>query len=190
MKNILSIVLTFLVCSSGFTQSDTLLSAFRSVNISKGKKVKLQASMTELTEISKKVNKNLYILNKEAFNYVDSLGIEVDDKNKIIALTFLYGYDSAYVHEEVYYHEQKKYKKLIAAEGKEYKFKSDNFSIRVNRWEDKETIYELIETIKNGKLMVYSRIFDKKLYYQKYSKLINLSKGDNSIELLRRIGVF
>jgi hypothetical protein len=189
MKNLLVIIVLFGFNSELFAQ-DSLLAAFRSVHISNGKDVGLSTNIVEIKNISRKIDAENFVLNRDAFNYVDSFGIEVNQKNQIIALTFHYGYDSAYVQESVFFHEQKKYRKMLSANGKEYGFKSDNLSVRVNKWEDKSTIYELIEYISKGQLTVYSRIFDKELYYQKYSKKNNLDCQDNSLELLRVMGFF
>lgn len=175
--------------SIGFSQrNDTLLKDLRLVNIDKGKTIILQGDIVSLSESVIRSAKTFYYLKKGSFIRADSIGIETDDKNKIIALTFLYGYDSASVKEPVFIHELKKYQKFFQANGKQYEFKSDLFSIRVNRWEDKTTIFELIETNRNGKLTVYSRIFDKELYYIRYKSKCDLNKADNSIELLRCMG--
>lgn len=186
MKNIFTIFfLSLSIC--GFAQSDSLLKAFRSTSIENGNKVILQSDINELLEICIRKNNNIFSLKKGTYRYVDSIGIEVNDNNKIIALTFLYGYDSSLVHEPVYFHEQKKYFIFFQGDGKHYDFKSANFSISVTKWEDKSTIFELVETIINNKTTVYSRLFDKQLYYLQYCKKINLEKINNSIELLRRL---
>ena len=191
MKYILATVISLLLyINESFSQlNDSLLVAFRSVNIDKGIKMRLQADVKGLSDITIKDRKNIYHLKKGSYIFVDSIGIEVNDKSKIIALTFLYGYDSNYVHEQVYFHEQKKYRKLLQDEGKIYEYKTDMLSIKVTRWEDKSTIFELIETIKEGKILNYSRIFDKQLYYIQFIKQINLAKSNNSIEILRLLGL-
>ncbi len=108
---------------------------------------------------------------------------------RIISILFVYEYAPDYSNDTAYIHELRKYQKLINSKGREYQYISKNKSIKVTKWEDKETIFELIETRINNKTQAYSVIFDKELYYQKVKACIDLNRNENSIELLKRLGL-
>lgn len=165
------------------SQSDTLLKIFRTAQIKNNKKLSLQANIDPLKDVTIKSDGEHYYLKKDSYNIVDSIGIEVNAAKQIIALSFLYGYDTAYVHE------LRKYQKLMNSKGQEYLYYSKNKSIKVTKWEDQATIFELTEVIIDGKRQVYSVLFDSELYMKKFKERMDLRKNENSIELLKRLGL-
>lgn len=170
-------------------QNDTILKLFRTTHVGKDGKVSLQANIETIKDIAVKDAGNNYHLRRGSFGIADSIWIEVNNLKQIIGVAFLYNYDTAIVHETQYVHELKKYQKLIESLGKEYKYSTNTKSITITKWEDKSTRFELIEIVEQGKRTTYSVIFDNELYFKKMKGSINLNKHDNSIELLKIIGV-
>lgn len=181
MKTVFTLIV-FVCTSVAYAQNDTLLRIFRTVHLQNGRKLPVQSTIDKYSDIVVKVNKNNYYVKKSAYEIADSMGIEVNNEQKIMAVSFLYNYDTAYVHE------QHKYQKMISP-GKEFIYNSNGRNIRVTKWYDTKTTFELIEIIENGKKQIYSVIFDNELYYKKYNHCIDLRKHENSIEFLRLLGV-
>lgn len=171
-----------MLCSSlvAAQQSDTMLNALRSTRIHKGNRISLQANIEKLKEISFLTSSNHYNLKKGNFGGADSIDIEVDNKNLISAVSFLY--DTAYEYEKGHYVD------WLKTPGKEYTYGSDKMKIRATRWEDKRTVYELVEVVQGNRAMVYSTIFDKDLYFAKKAN-IDLRKQENSLEILKWMGI-
>ena len=158
-------------------QNDTVLKLFRVVYLQNSRKLPMQSSIYNFNDIAIKANRNNYYLKKAAYDIADSIGIEVNNEHKIMAISFLYAYDTAYVHE------QRKYKGMISP-GKEFSYNSKSKSISVTKWQDAKTTFELVEVIEGDKKKVYSVIFDNDLYYKKYKSYIDLTKTETSLELL------
>lgn len=188
-KSILFLFILFCNYHLCFSQNDTILRLFRTTHIGKDRKVSLQANIETIKDIAVKDAGNNYHLKRGSFGIADSIWIEVNNLKQIIGIAFLYNYDTAIVHETQYVHELKKYQKLIESPGKEYKYSTNTKSITITKWEDKATRFELIEIVEQGKRTTYSVIFDNELYFKKMKGSINLSQYDNSIELLKIIGV-
>jgi len=181
MKTVFTLI-TILCASFAYAQNDTLLRIFRTVHLHNSRKMPIQSTIDKYSDIVVKVNKNNYYVKKSAYEIADSMGVEVNNEQKIIAVLFSYNYDTAYVHE------QHKYQKMISP-GKEFSYNSNARNIRVTKWYDTNTTFELIEIIENGKKQIYSVIFDNELYYKKYSSCIDLKRHENSIELIKLLGV-
>ena len=169
------------------SQNDTILKLFRTVSLGKNK-IYLQSDISKLSDITRQLNKDYYSLKKGSFGVADSMALEVNNNKQIIAIIAAYDYAPEFSNDTAYIHEQRKYQKIIST-GKEYQFISQQKSIRVRRWHDSKTIFELVEIRENNKTMSYSVIFDKELYYKKYKGCFDLNKIDNSIELLKILGL-
>lgn len=189
LKSIIFLATLFFTYHFCNSQNDTILKLFRTTHVGKGRKVNLQANIETIKDIAIKDQNNQYHLKKGSFGIADSINIEVNDSKKIIGISFLYNYDTALVHETAYIHELKKYQSLINSTGKEFIYNSKEKTIRVNKWEDKATRFELIEIIENGKRTTYSVIFDNELYMKKLANSVDLSNNDISFELVKRMGL-
>ena len=158
-------VLFFLLLSSGKinSQNDSILKNYRVINLSKNK-IALTGNIDSIKNIVVKDGKNNYHLKKEVFDVADSIGLEVNDQKQIISITFRYDYEPEFSNDTAYIHELHKFQKFIGSLGKEYKQTFKNKSVKVNKWEDKKTTFELVEVVKNGrKQKVYSTLYDIKL---------------------------
>jgi hypothetical protein len=179
MKYIL-IVSAFLSLSGLFAQqSDTMLNFMRSTRINNGKRVTLRSKITDIKDISVKTGKDHYNLRKDAFKGADSVDIEVNKAKQIAAISFLY--------DMPYDYEKGNYTKHFKIPGKEYEHSSDKMKIKVTRWEDKLTAFELVEVTKNGKTTAYSTLFDKELYSNKKKVALKKEK-EGSFEILKQLG--
>jgi len=175
------VIISLLVCDFSIfaQQSDTMLNFMRSTRINNGKRVTLQAKMGDIKDISVKTVKDHYNLKKDAFKGADSVDIEVNKDNKIAAISFLY--------DMPYDYEKGNYTKYFKVPGKEYEHVSDKVKIKVTRWEDKLTAFELVEVTRGGKTTSYSTMFDKELYSKK--KMAGLKKEkEGSFEILKQLG--
>lgn len=170
------------------SQNDTILQLFRTTYLGK-QKITLQANIATIKDMVVRSDNNHYYLKKGTFGIADSMGIEVNSAQQIISILFTYEYAPDYSNDTAYIHELHKYQQLINSKGREYQYISKSKSIKVTRWEDKGTIFELIETRINNKTQAYSVIFDKELYYKKLKSCIDLNKSENSIEILKRLGL-
>lgn len=181
MKILLALLsFLFLACSFASSQKDTLLKDFRSVSLEQGKRILLQSNISELADITVKDKNNHYHLKIGTFIRSDSIDIEVNNKNQIIAIYF--NYDTTYAFLKNLYFKH-------IGDGNEYSLKTDKENIRVTKWQDDLTIFELLEITENGKTKKYSTIFDKELYFKSKKYPIDLKNSKNSIELLKRMGV-
>lgn len=188
-KNIIFIFLIIFTPTISFAQNDTLLSKwFRSVGINDGRKVVVLTNIEKLASISKKEKDNYYVIKKGTFTAADSMAVEVNSNKQIIAIIISYNYEPEFSNDTAYIHELRKYRKLLNSNGTEYAFSSKQKKIKVTKWHDKKTIFEMVESIIDDKKNIYSIIYDKEQYYKKLSKRVDLNKNDNSIELLRLIG--
>lgn len=79
----------------------------------------------------------------------------------------------------------------------EYQYTSPSLSMKVTKWEDDLTVFELIY-IKHDKVPcppkcyveVYSVIYDKEYYYNKLRPHVDIKKNDYSIEILKKMGLY
>ncbi len=180
-KNSFLIVFIFLISISCYSQlSDTALNPLRSTRIQKGNRITLQTDIGKLKDISFKTGEGHYNLKKGVFGGADSIDIEVNKDNLICAVSFLY--DTAYEYEKGHYVD------WLKTPGKEFQFLAEKIKIRDTRWEDKRTIYELVEIVKDDKTMVYSTVFDKELYTSK-RQLPDLRKAKSPFEILKQLGL-
>lgn len=186
-KSIVFISALFFSYHLCISQNDTILKLFRTTYVGKDRKISLQSNIEAVKDIAVKGGNNSYILKKGTYGIADSIGIKVNNLKQVMAISFVYNYDTAIVHETMYIHELKKYQKLINSLGTEFQYTTANKSIKIAKWYDTKTTFELIEIIDNGKLKVYSVIFDNELYYKKY-KGVDLKSNGNSLELLTLLG--
>ena len=170
------------------SQNDTILKLFRSVYLDKGHKLIMASNIDELSDITRKLNNNYYSLKKGIFGVADSMALEVNNNKQIIGIIAVYNYAPDYSNDTAYIHEQRKYQKIIS-KGREFHYKSKDKNIKVTKWANETTTFELIEIITNGKLEIYSVIFDLELNNQKYKNIIDIKKNDVSLEMLKRIGL-
>ncbi len=188
MKQTLTSLLFFLFSNVMLSQNDTILKLFRTTFLGK-QKISLQSNISTLTGFAIKSNSSNYYLKKGSFGIADSIGLEINNAQQIISILFVYNYAPDYSNDTAYIHELRKYQELINSKGREYKYFSKSRSIKVTKWEDKATIFELVEVITNGKIEIYSVIFDSELYFKKLKNCVDLKKSENSIELLKRLGL-
>lgn len=165
--------------------SDSLLKNLRSVPISNGRKIILQSKIETLKEVSIKKNNSHYQLKKGSFSQSDSIELEVNKTNQIIA-TYFY-YDSTLVYN--YSNRVEAFTQHFKSGGKEIQFISQNNSVKVTKWEDLRTIFELVEVTKNNSIFFYAVTFDKELYLKGIKSNIDFKKNDNSLELLKILGL-
>lgn len=173
-----------------FSQNDTMLKYFRTTMLQGKQTISMQESVLKLKDVTVKVDNHNYYLKKGVFGVADSVAIEVNNEQKIIALSFFYDYAPDYSNDTAYIHELRKYYKIMNSKGKEFHYTVKDKSINVTKWENKNTIFELVELTINGRVRVYSTVFDSELYYKKIKGCIDVKKNENSIELLKRLGLF
>jgi hypothetical protein len=181
MKSILSVLFTlvflsqFVICQ--MTERDTVFNRFRSVNIQNKRSISLQSSIDNIKDAVIKSSYDHYYLKQGSFIRADSVDIEVNNNNLVVAITFFY--DTTYNSIKILYDKP-------LGTGKEFFFSSEAFSLKATKWEDKLTVFELIEFASNGQVQVYSVIFDKALFLGKYKNCAGAFNTDYPGELLRR----
>lgn len=166
-------------------QNDTILDMFRTTYVGTKAKneIRLQNNIESLKSIAVNDGLNKYHLKKGSYGVADSIWIETNDQKLIKSVGFLYDYDTAYVHELT------KYQRVMNNPGKQYIYYSLEKKISVTKWENKSTRFELVEVTDKGKHQTYSVIFDNELNFKDLLSSIDLSKNDDSIELLRLLGL-
>lgn len=145
----------------------------------------MRSNIETLTGITFKKSNNLFKLKKGSFNQADSIDLEVNKAKQIIAAYFYY--DSIFVYG--YDNRVEAFTKHFNFDGKEFQFTSKDRVIKVTKWEDPITIFELVEITKNKIPFFYGVIFDKDLYLKEKNLKINLKRNDNSLELLKVLGL-
>lgn len=169
-----------------YSQNDTMLKHFRVTSLLSGK-IELQANIATIKDIAVKHDAMRYHLKKESFTIADSIGIEVNNENKIVSITFRYDYAPEYSNDTAYIHELHKFQKIIGSKGKEFKASYNGKSVTVTKWEDKKTIFELVEEIINGKKQkVYSTLYDIQLVETSEIKA-ERKKKDRPITIIREL---
>jgi len=162
MKMLLSLfTCLFLISHSNaqMTERDTVFSRFRSINIQNSQNISLQSDISSIKDVAIKSSYDHYYLKPGSFIRADSIDIEVNLDNKVLAITFFY--DTSYTYKKSIYN------KPLGA-GKEFLFSSEDLTFKCTQWEDKLTVFELVEVTSKGKVQVYSVIFDKALFVGKY----------------------
>lgn len=188
MKKAFLLVGIFFLTSSVTAQNDSLLHLFRVLHLA-DKKINLQDNINKYADIVVKTDPTHYHLKKGSYGIADSIDIEVNAANQITAFRFFYNYEPEFSNDTAYIHELHKYQKIINSPGREYVFTSKQISIKATKWEERQTIYELLEVMINGKKRTCSVIFDKPSYFNTI-KCAEIKNKDNSLELLRKIGVY
>lgn len=83
---------------------DTSINGFRTVRIRNGKRIKLLANIETLKDVSTKRSGENYILNKGAFGGADSMDVDVNRDNQIVAIIAHYEtIDTMYTYEQANY---------------------------------------------------------------------------------------
>ena len=180
-KHVTIIILLFLTqCAVTAQVNDPLLNKLRSSRIRNGNKITLQSNIKKLRGVTIKSVCDHYYLKKGTFGGADSIDIEVNKKNKITVVSFFYDSVSSYEYEVNLFN---KHLNLI---GKESQFISKNNAMKVTKWEDQQYVFEMVETTANNKPQLYSVLFDKEFYFKKTKHYVDLTKNENSIEILKR----
>jgi hypothetical protein len=169
-------------------ECDELLKLFHTVYLGNDHKIELNKDISSLSGLTNKLPNNFYSIKKGSFGVADSMAVEVNTENKIIAITAAYEYEPEFSNDTAYIHELHKYQKMLCKQGKEFKDGNGERSFTVTKWEAGNIIFELIEDNFKGKKKSYSVIFDKDLYYQKLKPLVDMNGKDISIEMYNRIG--
>lgn len=153
LKTLISFfLLIFLSNVETFAQpSDTALINVRNFRIKKKRILSLQSPIENYQDIVVKSNDTHYYLKKEAFVGVDSIDLKINMKNQIEKVTCFY--DSLTTFKDIVkaFDDHLKYKAKQT--------KSEN--IRKAKWEDKNTMFEIIETKSGKKRQVYCEITGK-----------------------------
>jgi len=136
--------------------SDTAINKMRSVRI-KGNKIELQLPIEKLKDITVKSNADHYYLKKGTFGGADSIDIKITKNKQITCISFFYDTVSTYEYEVNLFN---KHLNLI---GKEAQLKSGKKKIKTTKWEDKYTMFEMIEVREGNKWKLHSVITDKSL---------------------------
>lgn len=181
------LIVAFFCTAVTYAQNDTVVEMFRKVQFHK-KEIGLTAQVDKYADIAIKISPRFYYLKKGSFSIADSIALEVNAANQIIAFRFFYDYAPEYSNDTAYIHELHKYQKIMNSAGREYHYTSVNISIKVTKWEAKNTMFELVEITKNGKKKVHSVIFDKAPYF-KTLRCGEIKNKDNATEMLNLIGV-
>jgi len=163
--------------------SDTAINKMRSFRIREKRIVSLQAPIDRLKEITIKSNSEHFYLKRGTFGGTDSIDIEVNKANQITAVSFFYDTVSTYQYEVDLFN------KHLNLTGKEFQYVSNGSSMKVTKWQDKFTVFEMVEIRTGNKWRIYSVIFDKDLYFKKQKQCLELNKNENSIEILKKLGV-
>ena len=153
MRKYLRFVFVVFICQcSVYSQiSDTALINVRNFRIKKKRIVSIQAPIDVLKDITIKSNDNHYYLIKGAFVGVDSIDLKVDSTNRIEKVTCFYDSLTTYKYIVKAFNKHLKYK------GKKTKFENK----RSTTWEDKSTLFEIIEVRTGNKRKVYCEIKDR-----------------------------
>ncbi len=168
-----------------FSQTDTVVKLFRTTNLSGKNKITMAANIESLKDITIKDKGNFYHLKKDSYGVADSIWMEVNEGKQIIGLYFAYQYEPEFSNDTAYIHELHKYQKIMNSKGKEYVETANGKAIRITKWEEPNTRFELVELTQNGKKKVYSVIIDNALYFKKIKSKADLKKNNTSIELLK-----
>jgi hypothetical protein len=160
-------------------QNDTLLRDLRFVPIKGRSNIKLQDNAESIKDISYKTAPGHYNLKKGSLPMSDSVDIEVNQNNQIIAVSFRY--DTTYSYQKAYC------ARYFNAPLKSRQIEGADLEMKISRWEDKKTVFELVEMKKGDKPLVYATIFDKALYYKKYQPVLEKEKEVDSYEVLKQL---
>lgn len=167
---------------------DELLKLFHTVYLSNEHSIQLKKDISSLNGLTNKLSNNFYSIKKGSFGVADSMSVEVNKANEIIAITAAYNYEPEHSNDTAYIHEQKKYNELLCKNGREYSYSGKDTTYKVTKWEAGNIIFELMEATIKQKKEIYSVIFDKELYLQKLSPIADISGKDLSIEMENRKG--
>lgn len=180
-----NLILIFLISKISVSQNDTVVKLFRTTTLSGKNKITLTDKIDRLKSIAVKDNQHFYHLKKGSYGVADSIWLEVNDAKQIIGLYFGYQYEPEFSNDTAYVHELHKYQKIMNSMGKEYSEAANGRTIRITKWEEHSTRFELVEITDNGKKKVYSVIFDNALYFRKVKSKVDLKSNNTSIELLK-----
>jgi hypothetical protein len=182
MKKIIITLISLYTYSCVEQKNDSLVIDFRTVPISNGQKLTLQSNISTIKDIAIQGRPEHYYLKKGTFAGCDSIDVEVNNENKIIALSFFY--DSTYTYKEQIETFTEKLHK-----GKE--IKDVEVLMKVTKWQDRLTTFEIIErTNSKGKKTIYSAMFDKELFFKKIPAAGTPTFSESSFEILRALNVF
>ena len=169
-------------------ECDELLKLFNTVYLSDNHSIELRKDISSLNGLTNKLPNDCYSIKKGSFGVADSMSVEVNKDNEIIAITAAYNYEPEYSNDTAYIHEQKKYNGLLCKNGKEYSYSGKDTTYKATKWEAGNIIFELVEATIKRKKEIYSVIFDKELYHKKLIPIADISGKDVSIELENRKG--
>ena len=163
-KRIVAFIATFIL----FTQftlvsqvNDTAINKMRTFRIRNKVVIGLQAPIDKLKEITVKSKVGHYYLKKGAFGGTDSIDIQVNKNNQIVNVSFFYDTVSTYSYEVDLFN---KHLNLV---GKETQLTEGKKKIKTTKWEDKFTVFEMIEIRECNKWKLHSVITDKGLNLKK-----------------------
>jgi hypothetical protein len=181
MKNVIIFFLILPFCV--FSQNaDTLIIKFLTVPVSDGKKLTLQAPVDSVSDIVVKSNPGHFYLKKGTFRNADFIDVEVNNSNLISALSFYY--DSTFIYGE----KVEIFSKMLGP-GREYSSGIKGGSMKVTKWEDRLTIFEVAEIKSARKPLCYSAMFDKELYFKQHKPVKGSDLENNSVEILKVLKV-
>ena len=184
MKNY-SLIIALFCCYFAFSQSnDSLIIKFRSVEIPNKRFLTLQHSMDYIKDIVRPTQSNHYSMIQNSFVACDSIDIEVNKKNRIIACSFFY--DSLISFEEC----TNSFNETFKAIGKTIHYQTDSITIKVTQWKDSLSLFEIVEVKTTNLHRVYSVLFDLEFYSRKFGKHSSVNLNAISFEVVRLLGLF
>lgn len=157
MKTIITAIIfvMFFQFTSEAQVNDTAINKMRTFKIRNGNTVSLQAPIDKLKEITVKSKPDHYYLKKGTFGGTDSIDIQVNKNKQIIAVSFFYDTVSTYSYEVDLFN---KHLNLI---GKENQVNSGKKKIKTTKWEDKFTVFEMVEIKEGNKWKLHSVLTTK-----------------------------
>src|ERR1700758_669784 len=141
MKILFTVIILAISSGPGLIaqESDTAINKMRSFRIRNKILISLQEPIENLKEITIKSKADHYYLKKGTFGGTDSIDIRINEKNQIANVTFFYDTVSTYSYEIDLFN---KHLNLI---GKETQHNSGKRKSKITKWEDKFTVFEMIE---------------------------------------------
>lgn len=162
------------------SQYDTadLTIKFRDIQINDGLFIRLNGKISTLKSVSVPSSKDHYHLKKGSFALTDSIDIEIDRSKKIVASSYFYEPTAKY--DEIC-----DPFKAYLPNYSNYHYKSDSLEMKVTKWIDEYTVFEIVEIKRPQKSYVYSVLFDLKRYSKKHQNDRLFDAKNFSFELAR-----
>lgn len=175
-----TLLIALIITSVGICQKDTsdLKINFRDIQINDGLFIRLQAKSSTLKSVAIESSKDHFYLKKGSFALTDSIDIEINRSNRIVASSYFY--EPSAVFNEIC-----DPFKAYVTDFSTYYYKSDSLEMTVIKWIDRLTAFEIIECKTPQKSYVYSVLYDLKLYSKKHENDRLFDTQNFSLEIAR-----